>query len=128
MILTQIAFVGLGGFLGSIGRYLLSLLVTQWSGTSQFPVATLVVNVVGCLAIGALSGSATRSEFLTPALRLFLITGLLGGFTTFSAFGYETFLLGKESLGMMALANIAAQLALGIGMVWLGHTLLASGR
>ena len=128
MILTQIAFVGLGGFLGSIGRYLLSLLVTQWSGTSRFPVATLLVNVIGCLAIGALSGFATRSEFLTPALRLFLITGLLGGFTTFSAFGYETFLLGKESLGMMALANIAAQLALGIGMVWLGHTLLASGR
>ncbi|MFM8781753.1 MAG: fluoride efflux transporter FluC, partial [Gemmatimonadota bacterium] len=51
---TQIALVGLGGCLGSIGRYLLSLLVTQWSGASRFPAATLVVNVVGCLAIGAL--------------------------------------------------------------------------
>ena len=127
-MLTQIALVGLGGFLGSIGRYLLSLLVTQWGGATRFPVATLVVNVVGCLVIGALSGFATRAEFLTPALRLFLFTGLLGGFTTFSAFGYETFLLGKASLGAMALANIAAQIVLGLGAVWLGHTLLASGR
>jgi len=84
--------------------------------------------VVGCLAIGALSGFATRSEFLTPSVRLFMITGLLGGFTTFSAFGFETFLLGKASLGMMALANIAAQIVLGLGAVWLGHTLLISGR
>ncbi|MBM3899993.1 MAG: CrcB family protein [Gemmatimonadetes bacterium] len=61
-MLTQIALVGLGGFLGSVGRYLLSLLVTQWSSASRFPAATLVVNVVGCLAIGALSGFATRSE------------------------------------------------------------------
>ncbi len=126
--MTEILLVGLGGFLGSVGRYLLSLLVPQWSGASRFPVATLVVNVIGCLAIGALSGFATRSEFLTPALRLFLITGLLGGFTTFSAFGYETFLLGKESLGAMALVNIAAQIVLGVGAVWLGHTLLVSGR
>ena len=127
-MLTQIALVGLGGFLGSVGRYLLSLLVTQWSSASRFPAATLVVNVVGCLAIGVLSGFATRSEFLTPSVRLFMITGLLGGFTTFSAFGFETFLLGKASLGMMALANIAAQIVLGLGAVWLGHTLLISGR
>ena len=127
-MLTQITLVGLGGFLASVGRYLLSLLVTQWSGAWRFPAATLVVNVIGCLAIGALSGFATRAEFLTPALRLFLITGLLGGFTTFSAFGHETFLLGKESLGMMALANVAAQIVLGLGAVWLGHTLLVSGR
>jgi len=127
-MLTQIALVGLGGFLGSVGRYLLSLLVTEWSSASRFPAATLVVNVVGCLAIGALSGFATRSEFLTPSVRLFMITGLLGGFTTFSAFGFETFLLGKASLGMMALANIAAQIVLGLGAVWLGHTLLISGR
>jgi len=125
---TPVLLVGLGGFLGSGARYLLSNLVTQWSGATRFPAATLVINVVGCLAIGALSGFSTRSELLTPALRLFLITGLLGGFTTFSAFGYETFLLGKESFGAMAFANIAAQVVLGVGAVWLGHTLLASGR
>ncbi|MFM8577233.1 MAG: fluoride efflux transporter CrcB [Planctomycetaceae bacterium] len=127
-MLTQITLVGFGGFLGSVGRYLLSLLVTQWSGASRFPAATLVVNVIGCLAIGALSGFATRSEFLTPALRLFLITGLLGGFTTFSAFGYETFLLGRDALGGIAFANIAAQLLLGLGAVWLGHTVALSGH
>jgi CrcB protein len=127
-MLTQIVLVGLGGFLGSVGRYLLALVVTQWSGASRFPAATLVVNVIGCLAIGALSGVATRSEFLTPTLRLFLITGLLGGFTTFSAFGYETFLLGKESLGALALANVAAQIVIGLGAVWLGHTLMLSGH
>lgn len=127
-MLIQVALVGIGGFLGSVGRYLLSLLVTQWSGASRFPAATLVANVLGCLVIGALSGFATRSAFLTPPLRLFLITGLLGGFTTFSAFGYETFLIGKESFGALALANIVAQLVLGIGAVWLGHTLMLSGR
>lgn len=127
-MVIQIACVGLGGFLGSVGRYLLTLLVTSWSGGSRFPAATLVVNVVGCLAIGALSGYATRAEVLTPVLRLFLITGLLGGFTTFSAFGYETFLLGKASLGVLAVANIAAQIVLGVGAVWLGHTLMLSGR
>jgi len=127
-MLTQITLVGLGGFLGSVGRYLLSLLVTQWSGASRFPAATLVVNVIGCLAIGALSGFATRTEFLTPALRLFLITGLLGGFTTFSAFGYETLLLGRDTLGGIAFANIVAQLLLGLGAVWLGHTVALSGH
>ena len=127
-MLTQIALVGLGGFLGSVGRYLLSLLVASWSGAARFPYATLAVNVLGCLAIGVLSGLASRSGFLTPSLRLFLITGLLGGFTTFSAFGYETFLLGKDSLGAMALANIAAQIILGLGAVWIGHTLVFSGR
>ena len=127
-MLTQIALVGFGGLLGSVGRYLLSLLVTQWSGAARFPYATLVVNVIGCLAIGVVGGLATRADVLSPTLRLFLISGLLGGFTTFSAFGYETFLLGKDSLGAMALMNIAAQLVLGVGAVWLGHTLVLSGR
>jgi CrcB protein len=56
-----------------------------------------------------------------------LLVGL-SGFTTFSAFGYETFLLGKDSLNALALMNIAAQIVRGVGAVWLGHTLLASGR
>lgn len=126
--MTPLLLVGLGGFLGSVARYLLSSLVTQWSGAPRFPAATLVVNLVGCLAIGALSGVATRTALLTAPLRLFLFTGVLGGFTTFSAFGYETFLLGKDSFNALALMNIAAQIVLGVGAVWLGHTLLASGR
>ncbi|MEY3701775.1 MAG: hypothetical protein RI891_1067 [Gemmatimonadota bacterium] len=127
-MLIPIVLVGAGGLLGSVSRYLLSLLVTQWSGAARFPYATLAVNVLGCLLIGAVSGLATRSAFLTEPVRLFLITGLLGGFTTFSAFGYETFLLGEDSLTALAIANIAAQLFLGLGAVWLGHTLALSGR
>jgi len=127
-MLMHIALVGVGGLLGSVGRFLLSLLVTQWSGAARFPYATLMVNVLRCLLIGAVGGFASRSAFLTPPVRLFLITGMLGGFTTFSAFGYETFLLGKDSLTAMAVANIAAQVLLGLGAVWLGHTVVLSGR
>ncbi len=93
------------------------------SQSIAFPFGTLAVNVIGCLCIGFLSELAeSRSLFSTDA-RAFLVVGILGGFTTFSAFGNETMNLLRDGETALALANIGAQVALSLGAVWLGYTL-----
>ena len=96
----------------------------------RFPLGTLVVNVTGCLLIGFLAGLAEHAHLLSPATRLFLLTGFLGGYTTYSAFAYETYFLGREHLLPAALANLVLQLVLGLGAVLLGSRIavaLSSG-
>lgn len=110
--------VGIGGFLGSIARYYLS----SWAAQEQpfsLPYQTLTVNLLGCLLIGFLGGLAEW----TKGVRLFLFAGLLGGFTTFSAFGQETFALAEESRFGAAAANILLQVGLGLLAVWAGTSL-----
>ncbi len=119
--------VGGGGFLGSVARYFLGGLVLHATGAPRFPFATLAVNVTGCLAIGALSGIAERAGMLSPPARLFLITGFLGGYTTFSAFAYETFFLGREHAWVSAAGNVIAQVSLGLVAVWAGYRLAILG-
>jgi CrcB protein len=119
--LRDLLLVGGGGFLGSVARYLLGGLVLHTTGAPRFPLATLTVNVTGCLAIGVLAGVAERAHLLSPASRLFLITGFLGGYTTFSAFAYETFFLAREQAWVSAAANVLAQVALGLAAVYLGY-------
>ena len=121
--MRNLLLVGGGGFLGSVARYLLGGLVLHSTGAARFPYSTLVINVTGCLAIGALSGFAERAGMFTPATRLFLITGFLGGYTTFSAFGYETFFLAREHALLSAAANVIAQVALGLAAVFAGYRL-----
>jgi CrcB protein len=123
MALRELLLVGTGGFAGSIARYLIGGLVTQASGAARFPFATLVVNVTGCLVIGALAAFAQRENVLASGTRLFLFTGLLGGYTTFSAFAYETLVLGREHAWAAAAVNVLAQIALGLGAVWVGYRL-----
>ena len=115
--------VGVGGFVGSVSRYYLSGLVLHLSGASRVPWATLTVNTLGCLVIGVLAGGAEVRHFLTPGSRLFLFTGLLGGFTTFSAFGFETYFLGREHLWFEASLNVALHILLALPAVWIGHRL-----
>lgn len=115
--------VGGGGFLGSVARYYVSGWATQITHAGRFPVGTLVVNVTGCFLIGLLAGLAEHAHLLSPPTRLFLLTGFLGGYTTYSAFAYETYFLGREHLALAALANIALQLLLGLGAVLLGAKL-----
>lgn len=115
--------VGAGGFIGSVLRYGLSGLVHRAAGTGGFPYGTLAVNVTGCLAIGLLGGLAEVRQVAGPELRLFLLIGLLGGFTTFSTFGYETLALARDGDHVKALANAGLQLALGLGAVWIGFVL-----
>lgn len=118
--MRNLLLVGGGGFLGSVARYYLTGWATQVSHAGRFPVGTLVVNVTGCLLIGLLAGLAEHAHLLSPPSRLFLLTGFLGGFTTYSAFAYETYFLGREHMALAALANIALQLLLGLGAVLLG--------
>lgn len=119
-MLRNLLLVGGGGFLGSVARYLLSGWATQMSHAGRFPVGTLVVNVAGCLLIGFVAGIAEHAQVLSASSRLFLVTGILGGFTTYSAFAYETYFLGREHLAMAAVANVGLQLVLGLGAVVVG--------
>jgi CrcB protein len=86
----------------------------------EFPVGTLVVNVAGCLAIGAFWSLVEYREWFSPERRILVTVGILGGFTTFSAFGYETFMLLRDSEYLRALANVAANVLIGLAAVMLG--------
>jgi CrcB protein len=112
--------VGVGGCIGSMARYGTSYAV-QRAQLSPI-IGTLVVNVAGCLIVGVLSYAADQRNAFTPEMRAFLFAGLLGGFTTFSAFGNDTFaLLRADRMGAAAL-NVTAQVLLGLGAIWLGRT------
>jgi fluoride exporter len=111
--------VGVGGFLGSVLRYWLSGLAHRWAGDA-FPVGTLAVNLLGCLAIGMIGSVAQHTELFRPETRLFITVGILGGFTTFSAFGYETFALLQDRQYLFAVANVGANVLLGVAAVILG--------
>ena len=116
--------VGLGGFLGAIARYKLGAAVMHVSGVVRFPLGTFAVNVAGCLAIGLLAGAVARYHVLGAEARLFLFTGVLGGFTTFSAFGLETVELLRR--GELAMASLYAggSVAAGLAAVWVGLKLV----
>ena len=119
----QIILVGVGGFVGSILRYLVSGWVQGLTGSPTFGYGTLSVNVVGCLAIGLLGGWADNAGLLGPSARLFLLIGVLGGFTTFSTFGYETMALLRDKEMLNALLYVGLHLFLGFGAVALGYGL-----
>jgi CrcB protein len=104
--------IGLGGAFGALARYGLSGLLQRGAA---FPVGTLAVNVLGCFLIGVLF------ERLGPGARQFVVVGVLGGFTTFSAFGYETLELLRGGEPRLALANVAANVVLGVGAVLVGR-------
>lgn len=113
-------FVGCGGFVGSVVRYVLSGIIQRLTGSFTFPYGTLAVNLVGCFAIGVLGGLfESRGVFSEPA-RLFLLVGLLGGFTTFSTFGFETFSLLRDGETPAALGNAIVQVVGGVAAVWAG--------
>ncbi len=113
--------VGLGGFMGAVGRYWLGLLPVSSGG---FPLMTLLINVLGSLAIGLLVGLMERGSGLSQYLILFLKVGVCGGFTTYSTFALETCTLLSGGRVIMALTYVAASLLLGLGAVFLGQFLL----
>jgi CrcB protein len=118
--MKQALIVGAGGFVGCIARYFVGVLVARLVGTLVFPYATLIVNVVGCLLIGVLGGLAQTTHMLSPNLQLLLITGMLGGLTTYSTFGYQTVTLLRDGHLINAIAFVATHLVLGLSAVWLG--------
>lgn len=119
--MINILLVGAGGFIGSVLRYLVSGWVQQASRSVDFPFGTLAVNVIGCFIIGILAQLAESRGVFTSESRLFVFTGLLGGFTTFSSFGNETLNLARDSQLMNAFANVGANLVIGLFAVWLGR-------
>ena len=119
-MLRNLLLVGAGGFLGSIGRYLVGGWTHRLVGAA-FPYGTLAVNVIGCLLIGFLGGLADTRQLFSAEARLFLFLGVLGGFTTFSSFGYETFAFARSGEFLFAGLNIVLQLVLGLTAVWLGY-------
>lgn len=120
--MTNILFVGMGGFIGAILRYVTSGYVQQLMQSVDFPYGTLVVNLVGCFVIGFLSQLADARGVFSTESRSFVFVGLLGGFTTFSSFGNETMNLLRDGETIPAFANVAAHIVLGLGAVWLGRT------
>jgi CrcB protein len=121
--LNAVLLAGVGGALGSIGRYLLGGWVHSLVPFSTFPYGTLVVNVSGCLVIGIVAGISDFRYAFGPELRVFLMIGVLGGFTTYSSFAYETLALARDAEFGRAFANVAAQVVLGLGAAWLGYAL-----
>jgi CrcB protein len=113
--------VGVGGALGSMARYGIGLVLPSSAG---FPFATLAVNVIGCFCIGLAMPALARVGPLPLELRLFVIVGFLGGFTTFSAFGIETVSLLRSGVGV-ALVNIAANVGLGLAAVVVGRAIVS---
>jgi CrcB protein len=123
--MRAVLLVGAGGFLGSVCRYLLGGWVHRTWPFVSFPIGTLAINAAGCFLIGWLAGLAEGRLFLGPETRLFLLIGVLGGFTTFSSFAYETLALARDAELGRALANIALQVILSLAAAWLGN---ACGR
>ena len=118
--LAALLSVAVGGACGAVCRYGVGLAVVRWR-LDAAPLATLAVNVAGCLLIGML-GTVAEADRLGPHARLLLITGLLGGLTTFSTFGYETLALATTRGRFdLAAANLTAHLLAGLAAVWLGR-------
>jgi CrcB protein len=117
------SLVGAGGFLGSLLRWVVSGWVQRQLPLAAFPYGTLAVNLTGCFLIGAAACLIQSRGLLGPDARVFALIGVLGGFTTFSTFGYETFALARDGESLAAAANVGAHVFAGLGAVWLGWAL-----
>ena len=121
--LINAAMVGSGGFIGALARYGLSGLVHRQVPFATFPYGTMAVNLLGCCAIGVIAGLAESRQLFGPEFRTFALIGVLGGFTTFSTFGYETFAMIRDAEYLRVAANVGVHVILGLALVWLGYAL-----
>jgi CrcB protein len=121
---------GLGGFLGAMLRFGVGGLINRVKQGASFPYETLVINVVACLAIGFLATLSEARGVIGGGTRVFLFIGFLGGFSTFSTFGYESFQLIRDGQMLALASSVVLQVVLGIGAVWAGAALtqLLPGR
>lgn len=115
--MDRILLIFLGGGVGSVLRYL----VQGWFHRPTFPLGTLLVNVAGCLLIGFLGGLFFGARPIAENYRFAILTGLLGGFTTFSSFGWETMQLTEDKQYLYAGLNVVLSVTLGLLAVWLGR-------
>ena len=122
--MKSIWIVALGGALGSVTRYQFSSWVLDHAVGWRFPLGTFLVNIVGCFIIGLLGGLVVKYELLSAEARLFLMTGIMGGFTTFSAFGLETFYLLRREEFLIAGSYVFSSVIVGLLVLWLGFFLI----
>ncbi|HDD61075.1 MAG: fluoride efflux transporter CrcB [Chloroflexota bacterium] len=123
--MQNLLLIGLGGFMGALLRYSVSDLIQNLSKSMSFPYGTLVVNLLGCLLIGALSQVAEIRGVISPEARSFIFIGLLGAFTTFSTFGNDTVSLFRDGENLLSYINIGLHLVLGLSAVWIGQSLIS---
>lgn len=119
--MTAWLMVGLGGAFGACARFALSGWLLPYTLQEKFPWPTFSVNVLGCLIAGALFALGEKYHVFSPNLRLFLFTGILGGFTTFSAFGIETLFLVRRGDFMIAGAYVSLSVFCGLGALFLAY-------
>ncbi len=124
--MKHIFLVGFGGALGSMLRFQTVTLAARFS--AEFPSGTVFVNLVGCFLIGLLTAVADRRGLISAEARLLLVTGLLGGFTTFSAFGLDTLKLAQAGRCWPALGNVLLSVLGGLAMVWLGSQIVSAPK
>lgn len=124
--MKALLLVAVGGAAGSVGRYLLSGWALHHTPEWRFPLGTFLVNVIGCLAVGILGGLVVKHDFFSPEVRLLLFTGIAGGFTTFSAFGLETFYLIRRGETLVAGGYVGSSVVLGLLVLWAGFSLVAA--
>ena len=120
--MRPLLLVALGGALGSALRWMLSGAVQRWTG-SPLPWGTFAVNALGSLAIGVITALALERALVSPATRVFLVPGLLGGFTTFSAYSYETFALLRDGQWLAAAGYAGGSVAIGLAAAFGGYAL-----
>jgi fluoride exporter len=118
--MREMLLVGAGSFFGGITRYLVSGWALHTWTSSKFPIGTFLVNSLGCFVIGLIGGVTEQRHVISPELRLLVITGFLGGFTTFSAFGYETVILVRNGEIVCAALNVGLSLVVCLAAVWMG--------
>ena len=118
--MKHLLLVGLGGFIGSVARFLVSKLNLSWHFLS-IPMGTLTVNVLGSFIIGILVGISVKSDLISTDLRLFLMVGFCGGFTTFSSFSSENLMLMQNGQVVTVIIYTALSILLGVLAVYLGY-------
>jgi CrcB protein len=120
--MKEILIVGIGGCIGAVARYKIGGLVMHHTSSWKIPAGTMAVNIAGCLIAGILMALAVRHDYFKETTRLLMFTGILGGFTTFSAFGLDTvFLIQKQEFAWAAIYSTGTVI-FGILVLWLAFT------
>ena len=118
--MNQYLFTALGGAIGATLRYGIGRWAQDFLGQPGFPYGTLLINVSGCMVFGFIMGLLDEGYAITPEQRTFLLVGILGGYTTFSTFGFETYAFLRDGQVLPALLNVGLQVVIGIIGVWVG--------